>query len=50
MRRIEAAIDEVIGSAQTLSRIQKALEAEGVKFIDQDDKGGPGVRLRDPLT
>lgn len=50
MRRIEAAIDEVIGSAQTLSRIQKALEAEGVKFIDQDHNGGPGVRLRDRLT
>ena len=46
MRRIEAAIDEVTGSAQTLSRIQKALESEGVRFIDQDDQGGPGVRLR----
>ena len=49
MRRIEAAIDEVIGSAQTLSRIQKALESEGVRFIDQDDQGGPGVRMRKPL-
>ena len=49
MRRIEAAIDEVTGSAQTLSRIQKALESEGVRFIDQDDQGGPGVRLRKPL-
>ena len=49
MRRIEAAIDEVTGSAQTLSRIQKALELEGVRFIDQDDQGGPGVRLRKPL-
>ena len=49
VRRIEAAIDEVTGSAQTLSRIQKALELEGVKFIDQDDQGGPGVRLRKPL-
>ena len=49
MRRIEAAIDEVTGSAQTLVRIQKALESEGVRFIDQDDQGGPGVRLRKPL-
>jgi transcriptional regulator with XRE-family HTH domain len=49
MRRIEAAIDEVTGSAQTLSRIQKALESEGVRFIDQDDQGGPGVRLRKTL-
>ena len=49
MRRIEAAIDEVTGSAQTLVRIQKALESEGVRFIDQDDQGGPGVRMRKPL-
>ena len=49
MRRIEATIDEVTGSAQTLVRIQKALESEGVRFIDQDDQGGPGVRLRKPL-
>ena len=49
MRRIEAAIDEVTGSAQTLSRLQKALESEGVKFIDEDDQGGPGVRLRNQL-
>ena len=49
MRRIEAAIDEVTGSAQTLVRIQKALESEGMRFIDQDDQGGPGVRMRKPL-
>ena len=49
MRRIEAAIDEVTGSAQTLSRLQKALESVGVKFIDEDDQGGPGVRLRKQL-
>ncbi len=30
----------------TLSRIQKALEKEGVMFIEPDDKFGPGVRMR----
>lgn len=50
IRRIEAAIDEVVGSAQTLSRIQKALEASGIIFIDQDEERGPGVRLRKPLA
>lgn len=30
----------------TLSRIQAALEAKGVVFIEADDKFGPGVRLR----
>lgn len=32
--------------ARTLADIQKALEAAGVTFIDEDG-GGPGVRLRD---
>jgi len=49
IRRIEAAIDEITGSAQTLSRIQRALEAAGIVFIDQDEGSGPGVRLRKPL-
>ena len=29
----------------TLTKIQRALEAAGVEFLDQDN-GGPGVRLR----
>ena len=49
IRRIEAAVDEIIGTAQTLSRIQRALEAAGILFIDQDDEHGPGVRLRKPV-
>ena len=32
----------------TLLRIQRALEAGGIVFIDENG-GGPGVRLRDPL-
>ena len=32
-----------------MARIQRALEAAGIVFIDQDGKNGPGVKLRDPL-
>ena len=32
-----------------MSRIQRALEAAGVIFIDQDGDQGPGVRLRKPV-
>ena len=49
LRRIEAAVDEITGTAQTMSRIQRALEEAGIVFIDQDGKSGPGVKLRDPL-
>jgi transcriptional regulator with XRE-family HTH domain len=30
-----------------LAAIRKALEAAGIKFIDRNKSGGPGVRLRD---
>jgi transcriptional regulator with XRE-family HTH domain len=30
----------------TLARLQKALEKEGVIFLEPDEKYGPGVRLR----
>jgi hypothetical protein len=30
----------------TLARVQKALEKEGVVFLEADEKYGPGVRLR----
>jgi len=33
----------------TLASLQRALEVRGVAFIAQDG-GGPGVRLRDPIT
>ena len=32
--------------ASTLDRIQAALEDAGVIFIDQNEDGGPGVRLK----
>ena len=30
----------------TLHKIKRALEAVGVQFIDEDEVGGPGVRLK----
>jgi transcriptional regulator with XRE-family HTH domain len=50
IKRIEAAGRELAGTAQTLFRIQKALEAAGIVFIDEHDQQGPGVRLRTPLA
>lgn len=49
VKRIEAAGEELVGTAQTLARIQRALEMRGIEFIDQDERKGPGVRLRRPL-
>ena len=49
LQRLEAAGVEIRGSAKTLSRVQSALEAAGIIFIDQDALHGPGVRLLEPL-
>jgi transcriptional regulator with XRE-family HTH domain len=49
IKRIEAAGIELSGTAQTMARIQRALENAGIIFIDQDGEGGPGVRLRQHL-
>jgi transcriptional regulator with XRE-family HTH domain len=49
IKRLEAAGEEIRGSAKTTARIQRALEAAGIIFIDQDGANGPGVRLRNPL-
>lgn len=45
VKRIELA-EEISGSAQTLWKIQTALEEAGVEFIPEDDTKGPGVRLK----
>jgi hypothetical protein len=37
------------GTAQTMARIQRALEAAGINFIDEDGAQGPGLRLKKPL-
>jgi transcriptional regulator with XRE-family HTH domain len=49
VKRIEAERDQLAGTMRTISRIQQALEAAGIIFIDQDGSQGPGVRLRDPF-
>jgi transcriptional regulator with XRE-family HTH domain len=49
VKRIEAAREELTGNAQTIGRIQRALEAKGIVFIEQDAQNGPGVRLRKPI-
>ena len=48
LKRLEAAGTEIKGSARTFNKLQQALEDSGIIFIDQDDKHGPGVRMRDP--
>jgi transcriptional regulator with XRE-family HTH domain len=45
IRRIEAAPD-IRGAAETLWKIQVALEAAGIEFIPTEAGKGPGVRLR----
>ncbi len=32
--------------SRTLERVQHVLEAGGIIFVDADERGGPGVRLR----
>ena len=49
VKRLEAGGTEIRGSAQSVARIQRALEAQGIVFIDQDEAHGPGVRLRKRL-
>ena len=49
IKRIEAVGSEITGTAKTLVKIQKALEASGIRFIDEADGGGPGLRLIRPL-
>ena len=46
VRRLEAAGNEIRGSAETVWKIQKALEAGGVEFIPEEAGRGPGVRLK----
>jgi transcriptional regulator with XRE-family HTH domain len=45
IRRLEAAT-KVRGAAETLWKIQRALENAGIEFISADAGKGPGVRLR----
>ena len=45
IKRLEGS-PEIRGAAETLWKIQMALEKEGIEFIPGDDQKGPGVRLR----
>jgi transcriptional regulator with XRE-family HTH domain len=45
IRRLEAAT-EVRGAAESIWKIQKALEAAGIEFISEEAGRGPGVRLK----
>jgi predicted transcriptional regulator len=46
IKRLEAA-PEIRGAAETLWKIQTALEKAGVEFIPADEHKGPGVRLKE---
>ena len=48
IKRLEAA-SEIRGAAETLWKLQGALEKAGVEFIPADEHKGPGVRLKDRL-
>jgi transcriptional regulator with XRE-family HTH domain len=43
--RIEKSDTSIVGYASTLARVQAALEHAGIKFIDNDDAGGFGLRF-----
>ena len=49
IKRIEAVGSDITGTVKTLVKIKKALEAAGIRFIDEADGGGPGLRLMRPL-
>ena len=48
LKRIESRTDELRFKVETMVALQKALEAQGVTFIDADGELGVGVRLSDP--
>lgn len=50
LRRLEGAKGKIRGTAETIWKIQMALEQGGVEFIEGDDTKGPGVRLKTPLA
>jgi len=45
IKRLEGAA-EIRGAAETLWKIESALEEAGVEFIPANDTKGPGVRLK----
>lgn len=47
IRRMEANEGLVQGAADSVWKIQKALETAGIMFIPGDEQSGPGVRLKE---
>jgi predicted transcriptional regulator len=50
IRRMEASTGAIRGTYENVQRVRKVLEQAGVVFIEADDSGGPGVRLRKAPT
>jgi transcriptional regulator with XRE-family HTH domain len=50
VQRLEKAQGIAIGNYATVLRIQAALEQAGIRFIEDDDSGGIGVRLQKQHT
>ena len=48
LKRLEAKSGPIGGNAETVWKIQAALEKAGVTFISGDATNGPGVRLAQP--
>jgi transcriptional regulator with XRE-family HTH domain len=49
IKRLEAA-SEIRGAAETLWKLQTALEKAGVEFISADEHKGPGARLKERIA
>ena len=50
VKRLEVKPGPLTGNAETVWKLQRALEEAGIVFINEDDSGGPGVRLRQRLS
>ena len=48
IKRIEIQEESIRANTNTLRRIEIALVASGIKFVDDDGQYGPGVRFRQP--
>jgi transcriptional regulator with XRE-family HTH domain len=46
IRRMESDRGPLRSSAENVLKVQRALEDAGVIFIDRNEEGGPGVRLK----